>query len=145
MTNLPLARYAAATVGQVYRLRWQLELLFKEWKSHAKLRAFSTVNRSIIEGLIWAAIVVAAVKRYLAHSVQIVAGVATSTLRTAKCAWQVIPALLEALLTGASRRLHSAFLRAIHYLAVNALRAHPKRDLRSGRLASGLTTNFKLA
>ena len=58
MTNLPLARYAAATVGQVYRLRWQLELLFKEWKSHANLRAFSTVNRSIIEGLIWAAIVV---------------------------------------------------------------------------------------
>ena len=96
MSNLPLARYAAATVGQVYRLRWQLELLFKEWKSHANLRAFSTVNPSIIEGLIWAAIVVAAVKRYLAHSVQIVAGVATSTLRTAKCAWQVIPALLEA-------------------------------------------------
>ena len=62
-TNLPLARYDAAAVSQVYRLRWQIELLFKEWKSHANLRAFSTARPAIVEGLIWATIVVAAVKR----------------------------------------------------------------------------------
>ena len=50
--------------------------LFKEWKSHANLRAFSTAKTAIVEGLIWAAIVVAAVKRYLAHSAQIIAEVA---------------------------------------------------------------------
>ena len=145
VTNLALARYDAVAVGQVYRLRWQLELLFKEWKSHANLRAFSTVNPSIIEGLIWAAIVVAAVKRYLAHSAQLVVGVATSTLRTAKCAWQIMPALLKALLAGAPRGLRLAFLRAIDFLAVNAQRAHPKRELRNGRLATGLMPNFKMA
>ncbi len=58
----------------------------EEWKSHANLRAFSTAKPAIVEGLTWAAIVVAAVKRYLAHSVQIVAEVATSTLRAARCA-----------------------------------------------------------
>ena len=80
------------------------ELLFKEWKSHANLRAFSTANASIVEGLIWAAIVVAAVKRYLAHSMQIVAEVSTSTLRTAKCAGQIIPGLGQALLAKAPQR-----------------------------------------
>jgi hypothetical protein len=141
-TNLPSARYDAAAVSQVYRLRWQIELLFKEWKSHANLRAFSTAKPAIVEGLIWAAIVVAAVKRYLAHSVQIIAEVATSTLRTAKCAWQVIPALVEALLMPVPGRLRVAFMRAIDYLAVNAQRAHPERDRRKGRLATGLKPIF---
>lgn len=144
-TNLPLARYDAATVAQVYRLRWQIELLFKEWKSHANLRAFSTAKPAIVEGLIWAAIIVAAVKRYLAHSTQYLARSATSTLRTAKCAWHVIPALVAALLARSPRRLHAAFLRAIHYLAVNALRAHPARDRQRGRLATGLQPVFQLA
>ncbi len=39
-------------------------------------------------------------------------------------------------------RLHAAFMRAIEYLAVNAQRAHPERDRRKGRLATGLKANF---
>ena len=145
VTNLPQERYDAATVSQVYRLRWQIELLFKEWKSHANLRAFSTAKPAIVEGLIWAAIVVAAVKRYLAHSVQLIAEVATSTLRTAKCAWQVLPAIIEALLLCEPRRLRAAFIRAIDYLTINAQRAHPHRDRRTGRLATGLKPVFRSA
>ena len=141
-TNLSSARYDAGAVSQVYRLRWQIELLFKEWKSHANLRAFSTAKPAIVEGLIWAAIVVAAVKRYLAHSVQIVAEVATSTLRAARCAWHLIPAIVEALLMSMPGQLHAAYMRAIEYLAVNAQRAHPERDRRKGRLATGLKPNF---
>ncbi len=129
----------------MYRLGWQIELLLKEWKSHVNLRAFSTAKPAIVEGLIWAAIVVAAVKRYLAHSVQVVAEVATSTLRTAKCAWQVIPAVVEALLRSAPRRLRAAFIRAIDYLVINAQRAHPHRDRRTGRLATGLKPVFRSA
>lgn len=145
VTNLPAARYDAAAVFRVYRLRWQIELLFKEWKSHANLRAFSTAKPAIVEGLIWASIIVAAVKRYLAHSAQVIAEVATSTLRTAKCVWHVIPALVDALLTPAPQRLHAAFMRAIEYLAINARRAHLQRDRRSGRLATGLMPVFRMA
>ena len=104
VSNLPVARYDAFAVGQIYKLRWQIELLFKEWKSHANRRAFSTANASIVEGLLWAAIGVATVKRPLAHSVQIAAEVATSTLRTAKCAGQIIPGLGETLLAKAPQR-----------------------------------------
>lgn len=144
-TNLPASRYDAATVSQVYRLRWQIELLFKEWKSHANLHAFSTAKPAIVEGLVWAAIVVAAIKRYLAHSTQIIAEVATSTLRTARCAWQIIPAIVEALLLCEPRRLRKAFMRAIDYLAISARRAHPRRDRCSGRLAIGLKPVFRTA
>jgi hypothetical protein len=144
-TNLPASRYDATAVSQVYRLRWQIELLFKEWKSHANLRAFSTVKPAIVEGLIWAAIVVAAVKRYLAHSAQIIAEVATSTLRAARCAWQVIPMLVEAVLASSPRRLRTAFMHAVDYLAVNAQRAHPQRDRCTGRLATGLKPVFRTA
>ena len=135
-THLAAARYDAAAVSQVYRLRWQIELLFKEWKSHANLRAFSTTKP---------AIVVTAVKRYLAHSVQIIAQVATSTLRTARCTWQVIPAIVEALLMSAPRRLRAAFMQTIAYLARNAQRAHSHRDRCGGRLATALKPIFRAA
>ena len=34
-TNLPSERYSVYDVAKAYRLRWQVELLFKEWKSYA--------------------------------------------------------------------------------------------------------------
>jgi hypothetical protein len=47
-----------------YYLRWQVELLLKEWKSYANLRAFDTANPDIVEGLIWASIIAAALKGF---------------------------------------------------------------------------------
>lgn len=34
LTNLPAASWAATTIVTLYRVRWQIELLFKLWKSH---------------------------------------------------------------------------------------------------------------
>ena len=42
MTNLPRAAWSAEQVMSLYRCRWQVELLFKEWKSHNRLRGFVT-------------------------------------------------------------------------------------------------------
>ena len=85
-TNLPPERYSVYEVAKAYRLRWQVELLFKEWKSYANLHAFDTQNPAIVEGLIWAAIRATALKRFLAHTAQVVAGVETSTRKVAMCA-----------------------------------------------------------
>ncbi len=37
MTNVPASRWNASQVLLVYRVRWQIELVFKLWKSQAKL------------------------------------------------------------------------------------------------------------
>ena len=96
-TNLPPERYSVYEVAKAYRLRWQVELLFKEWKSYANLHAFDTQNPAIVEGLIWAAISATALKRFLAHTAQVVAGVETSTRKVAMCAVHFLHDILRAL------------------------------------------------
>ena len=56
MTNLPRERWPAEKVMALYvSIRWQIELLFKELKSHNWLKAFATRQKSdSVEGLIWA-------------------------------------------------------------------------------------------
>jgi hypothetical protein len=138
VTNLPRVRYAAEKVGLAYRLRWQIELLFKEWKSYANLHAFDTANAGIAEGTIWAAIAAATLKRYLAHTTQRIAGVEVSTRKVAMCAHHVLPAIFQALIHRGSDALLAAFELAVQYLSANAQRAHPKRDRRTGRSRLGL-------
>ncbi len=70
VTNLPRTEFSLEQVCDAYRLRWQVELLFKEWKSYANLHAFDTKNAAIAEGLIWASICAALLKRFLAHAAQ---------------------------------------------------------------------------
>ena len=56
LTNLPSPSYPLEVICRAYKWRWQVELLFKEWKSYANLHAFDTANAVIVEGLIWVAI-----------------------------------------------------------------------------------------
>ncbi|WP_343075010.1 transposase [sulfur-oxidizing endosymbiont of Gigantopelta aegis] len=41
-TNLPRDTFSPEHIIEAYRLRWQIELMFKEWKSFANLRTFVT-------------------------------------------------------------------------------------------------------
>ena len=86
VTNLSRDRYTAQAVGELYRLRWQVELMFKEWKSYANLHAFDTNNAGIAEGLIWTAIAASILKRYLGQMTQALRGVEISTRKAAMCA-----------------------------------------------------------
>lgn len=136
-TNLPRTPFTADLVARLYRFRWQIELCFKEWKSYANLHAFDTANAHIAEGLIWASLCAAVLKRFLAHAAQYVGdGVAISTRRVAMCARHVLDTLVTAVLTGGD--LLAELHRALTYLLANARRAHPKRDRGSGRLRAGL-------
>jgi len=137
VTNLDPDTFSAEQISDAYRLRWQVELLFKEWKSHANLRAFDTGNKHIAEGLIWAALCTAVLKRYCAHMTQRIASVAISTQRVAKCIHHVLTDVLRALMHK-PQKLTPAVVRAIDYLSKNARRAHPKRERTVGRLKLGL-------
>ena len=143
-TNLDPKRFPLELVGTLYRFRWQVELCFKEWKSYANLHRFDTANPHMAEGLIWASLCAALLKRFLAHATQrITAGLPVSTRRVAMRAFHVIDAIFAALLAG-GRGLRAAIRKAVEYLAVHGLLANPKRDRRKGRLQAGLAI-FKAA
>jgi hypothetical protein len=138
VTNLAAHRYRLDMICRAYKWRWQVELLFKEWKSYANLHAFDTANPAIVAGLIWAAIAAAALKRFLAHMAQLLLEVPMSTRKVAMCATHVLGDIVQALKTGDIAGLYEALEAAMTYLAWHAQRAHRQRDRRTGRSQLGL-------
>lgn len=51
---------------ELYRARWQVELLFKELKQTLRLRDFYGENRNAVEWQVWTALLVHLLLRYLA-------------------------------------------------------------------------------
>jgi len=143
VTNLPATRYPLDMIYRAYKWRWQVELLFKEWKSYANLHAFDTENPAIVEGLIWTAIAAAALKRFLAHMTQLLTAVPMSTRKVAMCAVHVLGGIIQALKTGDVVGLYDALEVAVTYLACHAQRAHPERDRQTGRSQLGLEPFFE--
>jgi Transposase DDE domain len=143
LTNLPAPSYPLEVICRAYKWRWQVELLFKEWKSYANLHAFDTANPTLVEGLIWAAIAAAALKRFLAHMTQLLVKVPMSTRKVAMCAVHVLGGIVQALKTGDVAGLYDALEEAVTYLACHAQRAHPQRDRQTGRAQLGLEPCFE--
>ena len=137
-TNLPRTPFSLDLVSRLYRFRWQVELLFKEWKSYANLHKFDTGNKHIAAGLIWASLCAAVLKRFLAHAAQLVGGKPISTRRVAMCAGHIIDELVAAFIACAS--VAAAFRDGMAFLIANGRRANPKRDRKTGRLRAGLRT-----
>lgn len=138
MTNLDRDNFSMDDILQAYRLRWQIELLFKDLKSYANLHKFSTTKEAIAEGLMWASLCAAFLKRYLAHAGQcVLGGVAISTRRVAMCAHNLFGDLCRSLLQGA-RGLAAVLRNAFTFFAHNARRTNRRRERASGRLALGL-------
>ena len=99
--------------------------------------ASPTANPNIAEGLIWASLCAATVKRYCAHMTQRITHLAISTRIVAKCIRHVLSDVLYDLMHQ-HQHLQASVERTIAYLSVNARRAHPKRDQTTGRGKLGL-------
>jgi len=56
MTNIPPDQLDAHEIAQCYRLRWQIELLFAELKTHYRLDQMPSSKRVIVETLLYSAI-----------------------------------------------------------------------------------------
>jgi hypothetical protein len=136
-TNLARDEFSTDTVSDLYRLRWQVELFFKECKSHANLHAFDTKKEEIAEGLVWASLACAVLKRGLTHMAEALAEFPLSTARAAASAKHFIDPLMRAL--GRSpQELRVVIASALEFLSAHARRAHPIRDQERGRLKTGL-------
>lgn len=57
VTNVPRQIWPASIVGTIYKARWQIELLFKSWKSQLKLHDLSGTNPHRIRCLIYARLI----------------------------------------------------------------------------------------
>ena len=121
LTNLP-ERFSSDAIVRLYRLRWQVELAFKEWKSYANLHALQSEHPAIVEGFIWASLCAALLKRSLAHWAQLAHGNPISVRIAAQAGPQILPQLAD-WIAGAGN-----FRSIILFLANNARRAHPRRD-----------------
>jgi hypothetical protein len=59
LTSLPAAEYPAARVADLYRLRWQIELAFKRWKSLAGLDRLPAKDPALARSWIYARLIAA--------------------------------------------------------------------------------------
>ncbi|RLV57860.1 IS4 family transposase, partial [Parashewanella curva] len=139
-TNLPRDKYPSSAVIKLYSLRWQIELLFKEWKSYNNLRKFSTTNAGIMEGLIWASLLALLVKRRIGFSIQKLMGIDISSFMVAKNTQSWFYQLMESITHDSNSQTRPVWYWVIDYLSKYAKRAHPERDRKTGRLRYGLVS-----
>jgi hypothetical protein len=141
LTNLPRDEFTVSDVIEAYRLRWQIELLFKEWKSYANLAVFKTSKDTLLDGLIWASLCAATLKRFFAHKTQKLTGKSISTRKVAMCFRYFLTDIIKALAAN-PRKLYQSLKTAFHYLENNAKRDNLKRDQKNGRGKLGLNHDF---
>lgn len=95
LTNTRADQLPLKTIGKIYRLRWQIELLFKELKSHTELRKFLTANSNIAAGFIWAAFCALFIRRFLVCAVQKISGKRLSFHKAAISARNFMPEFIS--------------------------------------------------
>ncbi len=137
-TNLDREQFSAEKVIKLYQLRWQIELLFKEWKSYCNLQKFNTRKATMMEGLVWSSLLSLLVKRRIGLSVQQLTGVELSTFMVAKNTQGWFYPLMELITQNILSKLKKTWKSTIHFLSKYAKRAHPDRDKKTGRLQYGL-------
>lgn len=64
-TSLNPDTFSGTEVGQIYRLRWQIELLFKEWKSLLRLADLPSGEESIVLCLLYGTLCASLLSRLL--------------------------------------------------------------------------------
>ena len=133
VTNVARSVMIGAQVMSAYRLRWQIELLFKEFKSHSCLKKFQTNNRNIATGLIWASLLASFLKRFLSHTCQAaMSGQMVSTQKMAKVGHRFIRRIIAATQISLAS-VRDEILQMISFARQNCLRSRPKRDREEGR------------
>ena len=57
--------WAASTIAELYKARWQVEILFKELKQTLQLQDFFGENENAVKWQIWAALLTHLILRYI--------------------------------------------------------------------------------
>jgi len=144
VTNLKTNEFSAREISLLYRLRWQVELLFKECKSHNNLQGFQTANPTLMEALVWGSLIAVTLKRFICSSIEQFYALEMSTLTVSKTTVFWWFALLEALIHNRRKQMNDVLERTYFFLKENAARAHIKRDKLKGLYQFGVEPNFEV-
>ena len=142
VTNLDRAEFTLCEVLQVYRLRWQIELIFKEIKSYSGWHRFNTKSATLVFSLVLLSFLVVTLKRYLAHAAQANlhesgAIEEISTHKVMKSGTHLFGNVISTMMNH-GRSLISDIDALLSFWEFNAKREHPVRDGCSGRTRLGL-------
>lgn len=76
ITNVPKEIWEPGIVGTIYRLRWQIELLYKNWKTGLKIHYLKGMNPNRIKALVYARMILVMIVNeiyklldYIGHSI----------------------------------------------------------------------------
>jgi IS4 transposase len=70
MTNVPVEKLPAEDIQRVYACRWEIELLFKELKSHYRIEDLPSSKPHVVEALVYAAILTLVVSRTILRALK---------------------------------------------------------------------------
>jgi len=139
-TTLDASDWSVEELHTLYRLRWQVELLFKELKSCCELKGFGTSKAPIADGLIWVALSSCMLKRFLVQSSEVVHRTMTqSTLQGSRRARVLVLDLIRALLN--QYEVAYTFTKLLEYFARENIKSRPKRDAQRGKFQMGLISS----
>jgi hypothetical protein len=126
LTSLSPQQYSPNIVASLYRLRWQVELFFKECKSYTKLKKFQTKDQFIVEGLIWASMLAILIRRFLLHSAFSNTGKRVAHFIAAAMSWTFFRSLGRAVLREV-HALREVLTEVLRFLRETAERTNPHR------------------
>jgi IS4 transposase len=131
LTNIPSDVLTAEDVAELYRVRWSVELLFKEGKGQFHLDRVKTKNRRVAESLIWTAWLSLIASR-AAHSVALSALPEEWRARYPPIMWSI-----------AWRNVAPGFLRhLLQRLGLDPVDPEPLVQLQMRLMARGLDPNL---
>jgi IS4 transposase len=78
LTNIPPDRLEAQDVARTYKARWEVELVFKELKSHYRLDDLPSSHRPVVEALVYTAILTLVISRAILTALRRAGGIAAT-------------------------------------------------------------------
>lgn len=124
VTSLAPEDFSPREVAQIYRLRWQIELLFKEWKSICRIQHLPSTKEEVVLSLVYASLCAAVLSRlalWLACQRAKLSWHSVSTYIALCVLWNFATLLGEAILLGRKEPLKRALDRLLSSLALVAV------------------------
>lgn len=139
-TNLPSSTFPPEMLRRLYHYRWQVELVFKQWKSYCNLRKFNTRKKHIAMGLIWASLITHVLVSFLGNLFQSRNPFAPLTsLAVAKVSGVFMTDFLLIISSGEQKEKLEGWLQRLEaFLTSTSKRKNLKRDQEDGALNLGL-------